>query len=194
MPPSIQSPELRFNQRIVWAIRQSATSNSYPPAASKGQSSKRAATSSRRFREPEIRVSESRTQRYRVRKRITGTLIQQTNDTKPDEVAPVVVFARVANRGTNVPRFGAPRHAPQHARGAAGGTLRICRRRTAVVICTKPVLAPFLNIAVHVVQTPWIRLLLTNRMRCVTRVLIPHAYSVLWIWSIVDAGNSEPPR
>ena len=91
-----------------------------------------------------------------------ATLLDGTAEhTKAQVAAPAVRIVPAVARRTDVVSYVAPVAAPVHPERARCSTSRIGRRTARVI--PVPILAPFPNIPVHVIQTPTVRLQSTHR-------------------------------
>ena len=84
--------------------------------------------------------------------RMTTELIQLTNQPKTAEVATGISDAPLAESGTSERREVAPRPTPQNTERAGRWASGILFPRLLVIILFIIIVAPFINIAVHVVQ------------------------------------------
>ena len=102
-------------------------------------------------RRPGGGVTELRTHELQ-RSRMTTGLIQLTNQPKTVAAATVISAAPTAESGTRVTREVVPRPTPQNTGRAGRWSRWIFFRRLFIVILFIVIVAPFKNIAMHVVQ------------------------------------------
>jgi hypothetical protein len=83
---------------------------------------------------------------------MTTELIQLTNQPKPAVVVTATRAVTKAGSGTSETREVVPRPTPKNTERAGRWTRRIFFGRLFVVILSVIIVAPFINIAVHVIQ------------------------------------------